>query len=100
MAAKHHHFTKRTLALALATAALAGTLGGEATAAARSDTGSRPPAVQIVRVTTHNFDWGDAAIGSAAGIGISMLAVGATLLIISNRQHRKPRPRLTAKEQS
>jgi hypothetical protein len=34
-------------------------------------------AVRIVRVSTPGgFDWGDAGIGAAAGVGLAMLAVG------------------------
>ena len=100
MTAKHRHPTIASLplVLALAIAALAIALAGPA-GAAGSGRSARPSAVQIVRVNAHSFDWGDAGIG-AAGIGISMLAVGATLLVTNSRQPQNPQCRLTANEQS
>ena len=87
MAAKHHSPYKTTLAVALS--ALAAVLASASRAAAAGSASSRPSTVQVIRITTHGFDWGDAAIGAAAGIAISMLAVGATLLITGNRQQRR-----------
>lgn len=87
MAANHHHPYKPTLAVALSV--LAAVLVGASRAAAAGSASARPSAVQVIRITTHAFDWGDAAIGAAAGIGISMLAVGATLLITADRQQRR-----------
>jgi uncharacterized membrane protein len=93
----HHHPGRRPLALGLLICALACAAVTEASAATR--TVARPSAVQIVRVSSHNFDWGDAGIGAAAGIGISMLAVGAALLISGARHNQAPPPpRLTAKQ--
>jgi hypothetical protein len=82
---------KARLVLAVATYALAVALAVAATAAG-SSTSSRPSAVQIVRVTSHKFDWGDAGIGAAAGIGLAMLATGGGLLIAGTRRAR-PNPR-------
>jgi hypothetical protein len=42
----------------------------------------------VIRITAHAFDWGTAAIGAAAGVSISMLAVGVTLRIARSRQER------------
>lgn len=49
---------------------------------------SNPPAV--VRVTTpkRGFDWGDAGIGAAVGLGISMLAVACALGLSQRRARR------------
>jgi hypothetical protein len=97
MAATHHHLPFTTLAVALASLAIAAALAGAAVAA--GSPGSRPTAVQIVRISTHSFDWGAAGIGAAAGVGISMLAVGAVLLIKGNRRDRAALRRLAVKEQ-
>jgi hypothetical protein len=47
----------------------------------------------IVRVITPNsgFDWGDAWIGAAAGLALSMLGVGGTLAL-SQRRPRQAAP--------
>ena len=46
------------------------------------------PAPTIVHVSTPSgFDWGDAAIGAAAGLAISLIAVGATFTIARHREH-------------
>jgi hypothetical protein len=95
----HHHPSRRTFALALVLAGLASATVTEAGAAARSSTAPRQSAVQIIRVSTHEFDWGTAGIGAAAGVGISMLAVGGGLLITGTRRDRASLRRLTAKEQ-
>ena len=42
-------------------------------------------AVEVVRVSTTGFDWGDAAIGAAAGFGLSMLVIGGGLVIAGAR---------------
>ena len=34
------------------------------------------------------FDWGDAAIGAAGGIVISMVVLGGTLAVSQRRTHR------------
>jgi hypothetical protein len=46
--------------------------------------------VVVVRVTHPGFDWRDAAIGAAAGAGLVLLLLGASLLI--RRAGREPRP--------
>jgi hypothetical protein len=78
-----HHPARTTLALlgaVVLVAALANSLATEASANPGSH--DRPgQSVQIVRITDHGFSWGDAGIGAAAGIGISMLAVGAVLAV-------------------
>lgn len=41
----------------------------------------------VVRVTTtRGFDWSDAAIGAAGGIGIAMLATGGGLVLARTRR--------------
>ena len=49
---------------------------------------STPPT--IVRVTAGNsgFDWGDAGIGAAGGIALSMVGLGGALALSQNRARR------------
>jgi hypothetical protein len=44
----------------------------------------------IVRVTAGNsgFDWGDAGIGAAGGIALSMIGLGGVLAVSQNRARR------------
>lgn len=63
-----------------------------ASAAAHPNTAGPPAANQssgatIVRVAgpSAGFDWGDAAIGAAGGLAISLIAIGATLTV--SRRH-------------
>jgi hypothetical protein len=88
----YHHPVKTTLAVALA-------LGAIAPATASADLiqgdppayGPTPPAVQIARVSAPNsFDWADAGIGAAGGLGISALVVGGGL-VMTQRRARSPR---------
>jgi hypothetical protein len=78
--------TLRTLALAAALLTLT------ATTAAAQPNQTQPPGDQspdptIVRVTAPNngFNWDDAGIGAAAGLAISLIAVGGTLAVSRNR---------------
>jgi hypothetical protein len=56
----------------------------------------RTPAV--VHVTTHSnpFDWGDAAIGAAGGLVISLLIVGGAVVVTQRRQPKPSRARALA----
>jgi hypothetical protein len=48
-----------------------------------------PQAAQVGRAPAPSgFDWGDAGIGAAAGLGLSMVAVGGSLVIAGKRRHR------------
>jgi hypothetical protein len=55
--------------------------------------GSATPPPTIVRVITpdRGFDWGDAGIGAAGGIALSLLGVGGTLVFSSRRSRRSKR---------
>jgi hypothetical protein len=85
------HQIKPALALALTLA-----LGAAVPAAAsarldlnpqRAPSTSPRPAVQIVRVSAPGgFDWGDAAIGAAGALGLSMLALGGGAVITARRR--------------
>ena len=56
-----------------------------------SATTTQSPPTQIVHVTTPtSFDWGDAGIGAAGGLAISMLGLGGALVITSQRRTRHP----------
>ena len=57
-------------------------------AASSSGTGSPPP-VQIVKVS-QPFDWGDAGIGAAVGLALSMIGLGGALAVSQRRTHRTP----------
>ena len=80
--------TLRTLALAAALVTLTAT-----TAAAQPNRTQLPqsPDPTIVRVIAPNngFRWGDAGIGAATGLAISLIAVGGTLAV-SLRRLRTP----------
>jgi len=54
--------------------------------------------VTIVRVSTptSGFDWGDASIGAAAGLALSMLALGLVLVVSQHRARRSSRSAATA----
>jgi hypothetical protein len=91
-----YHPIKTTLAVALALGAVA---PGAASARLNLNPtpalpAPAPPAVQVIRVAAPaGFDWGDAGIGAAGGLGLSMLAVGGGLAIA---QHRRSTPRRSA----
>ena len=97
----NHHQIKTTLALAVALGAIA-----PAPASARLELNPRParstpspqPAVQIVRVSAPGgFDWGDASIGAAGALGLSMVALGGGLAIAASRSRAPARVRSTAR---
>jgi hypothetical protein len=47
----------------------------------------------IIRVTTPGgFDWGDAGIGAAGAMGLSMLALGLVLVVSQRRTRRAKQP--------
>jgi hypothetical protein len=84
------HPTKSALvvAMTLIAAAIVGAVLADLAVAAGSTAPTRQSAVQIVRVTAHQFDWVDAGIGAAAGVGL-MLALGGGLLITAAKHpHR------------
>lgn len=51
------------------------------------------PPVKVIRASAHGgFNWGDAGIGAAGGVGLLVLALGGGLV---TAQHRGPRSRPT-----
>jgi hypothetical protein len=50
------------------------------------------PQRHVIAVSAPNgFDWGDAAIGAAGGLGLALAAVGGTLVVAGRRRHPVPR---------
>jgi hypothetical protein len=52
--------------------------------------GSAPQAVVRIQTPPSGFDWGDAGIGAAGGLALSMTAVGVGL-VVSQRRGRRNR---------
>jgi hypothetical protein len=54
--------------------------------------GTVDPGRQVITVSAPGgFDWGDAAIGAAGGLGLALAAVGGTLAVAGRRRHAIPR---------
>ena len=54
--------------------------------------GTVDPGPQVVTVSAPTgFDWGDAAIGAAGGLGLALAAVGGTFALAGRRRHSIPR---------
>jgi hypothetical protein len=49
---------------------------------------SAPPAVVHVTADANGFDWGDAGIGAAGGLTISMVGLGGGLVVSQRRARR------------
>ncbi len=89
----HRHALKTTLALVLAASAIA-----PAAAAARFDqnpvyvptpTYAARPAVRVVLVGEGGgFKWGDAMIGAAGGLGLSILGLAGGQVVTRRRDRR------------
>jgi hypothetical protein len=86
---RHRYPVKTTLALAIAASA-----AFPAAASAHTDV---PPQgdkafpvtqqVPVLQVSSNGFDWSDAGIGAAGGLGISMIALGGGLVLVHRRGH-------------
>jgi hypothetical protein len=83
--------TATALALALAAtvpaAASAKPIGADPT----PFTAQTTPIVQVT-VPASGFDWGDAGIGAAGGLAITLLGVGGALVVSQRRTHHPDRP--------
>ena len=90
MLPNHHIKSAAALALALGTitptAASARPVGPEAV----PWTAPQPTPIVHVIAPQSGFDWGDAGIGAASGLAISMFGVGAAFAITSQRRTRHP----------
>ncbi len=84
-----HHALKTALGLVLATGAIA-----PAAASARFDNNPvyvpvARPSVRIVRIHQGGgFEWGDAMIGAAGGLGLSILGVAGGQVVMRRRDRR------------
>ena len=85
---------------ARAAVALTAILGAVAPSAASAGSGasgskggygpSPPPTIQIVRTSEHGgFEWGDAGIGAAGGVGLSMLLLGGSFVITGGQRRER-----------
>lgn len=54
--------------------------------------GTVDPRHAVITVSNPSgFDWSDAAIGAAGGLGLALAAVGGTLVVAGRRRHTIPR---------
>jgi hypothetical protein len=81
-----HQLLKATLVLSVVLAAVASPALAGKSPHGGGPASSRQEAAQVIRVSGRGFDWGDAGIGAAAGVGLSMLAVGGGLVIAGIRR--------------
>ena len=53
--------------------------------------GSQPqPTIEVVRMSNYSsFDWGDAGIGAAGGVGLFMLALGGSHALAGSRRSKR-----------
>jgi hypothetical protein len=86
----HNHPIKATLALVVACGAVVPAAASARPLPADPPWPANQPSVQVVEVSGHHgFEWGDAGIGAAAGLGLSMLAAGG--VVVSQRRGRHAR---------
>jgi hypothetical protein len=86
----HNHPVKAAVALALACAAIVPAVASARPIPADPAWPANQPSVQVVEVSGHHgFEWGDAGIGAAAGLGLSMLAAGG--VVVAQRHFRGAR---------
>jgi hypothetical protein len=79
---------KATLAVALASSAIAPAAASAMLPPPDAPQPAHPAPVQFVEVSSHHgFDWGDAGIGAAAGLGLSMLAAGGIVVAQKRGRH-------------
>jgi hypothetical protein len=85
------HLTNHPLRTALALTISIGAIApaGASALPVRESNAPTQPAVQIVSSPAHNgFDWADAGIGAAGGVGVAMLATGGGLALVKGRRSR------------
>ncbi len=61
-----------------------------------SRTVSTSPAIVRVGASNGGFDWGDAGIGAAGGLALSMIGLGGALAVSKNRTRRPGHHGLTS----
>ena len=91
----HHNASLRAaLVVAVALSALAPAAASAYPVQDNGPTEPAQPAVQVVQAPAHDgFDFGDAAIGAAAAVALSIVAVGGGLAITRRRRpDAAPRP--------
>jgi hypothetical protein len=91
-----NHPIKTTLALTLALVAAAPAAASarpaqdlRALAKTSSLAGTTSSTRTVTASAPHGFDWRDAGIGAAGGLGLSMVAVGGTFVVTGRRRHRR-----------
>ena len=89
-----NHPLKTTAALALTLAAVTPTAASARPYLNDPTLGTSQTTTPIVRVVTPNsgFDWGDAAIGGAGGLALSLLGLGGALALSHQRSRRPNSP--------
>jgi hypothetical protein len=60
-------------------------------ATAPSVTADKSPTISRVTAPSRGFDWGDAGIGAAGGVALSMIGLGGAL-VVSGQRTRRARP--------
>ena len=85
-----------SVALALAAAAPASgrpigqdQIGSYANNSVGSAPASTPPTIVHLTTPSAGFDWGDAGIGAAGGVALSILGIGSALAISGRRTRRQ-----------
>jgi hypothetical protein len=84
-----HIKTAATLAVALATIGPAAASARPIDSVGATTTTHATPIVRVIAPQT-GFDWGDAGIGAAGGLALSMLGIGGALVISSHRRTHRP----------
>jgi hypothetical protein len=85
---RQNHRISKALAVALATGAIAPAGASAMLPPPDFPQSANQTPVQLVRVSDPSgFHWGDAGIGAAGALGLSMLAAGGVVLITRRRTH-------------
>jgi apolipoprotein N-acyltransferase len=85
---RYNHRISKALAVALATGAVAPAGASAMLPPPDPPQPAHSTTVELVRVSGHSgFDWGDAGIGAAGALGLSMLAAGGIVVVTRRRTH-------------
>jgi hypothetical protein len=87
-----NHHIKTAAAIALSLSAITPTVASAKPVGPEPVPFSYSQPTPIVRVIApqSGFDWGDAGIGAAGGVALTMLGIGTALAISSQRRPRHP----------